>query len=86
LNRATGQRDLWVNSVHYQGIARLGDGLRVEATAPDGVVEAVSAWVNDAPVLAVQWHPEWHTAADPNSMTYFHLLGSALRGELTKPN
>jgi putative glutamine amidotransferase len=86
LNRATGQRDLWVNSVHFQGIARLGDGLRVEATAPDGVIEAVSAWVNGAPVLGVQWHPEWHTAADPNSMTYFHLLGSALRGELTKPN
>ncbi|HVI98023.1 MAG TPA: gamma-glutamyl-gamma-aminobutyrate hydrolase family protein [Sphingomonas sp.] len=82
LNKATGQHNLWVNSVHYQGIARLGDGLRVEATAPDGVIEAVSARVNGAPVLGVQWHPEWDTAADPNSVTYFHLLGHALRGEL----
>src|SRR3546814_1212186 len=68
LNKATGQRNLWVNSVHYQGIARLGDGLRVEAAAPDGVIEAVSARVNGAPVLGVQWHPEWNTAADPNSV------------------
>src|SRR3546814_13515564 len=75
LNKATGQRNLWVNSVHYQGIARLGDGLRVEAAAPDGVIEAVSARVNGAPVLGVQWHPEWNTAADPNSVTSFHPPG-----------
>src|SRR3546814_14343356 len=54
LNKATGQRNLWVNSVHYQGIARLGDGLRVEAAAPDGVIEAVSARENGAPVRGVR--------------------------------
>lgn len=81
LNTATGQDSLWVNSVHFQGISRLGNGLRVEAVAPDGVVEAVSARVNGAPVLGVQWHPEWRTDADPHSQTYFHLLGRALRGD-----
>jgi putative glutamine amidotransferase len=71
-----------VNSVHYQGIGKLADGLSVEARAPDGLVEAYSARPNGAPLLAVQWHPEWGTEQDPDSQTYFHLLGKALRGEL----
>lgn len=70
-----------VNSVHYQGIGRLADGLSVEARAPDGLVEAFSARPNGAPLLAVQWHPEWGTENDPDSQTYFRLLGKALRGE-----
>ncbi|MFM9898430.1 gamma-glutamyl-gamma-aminobutyrate hydrolase family protein [Sphingorhabdus sp.] len=73
---------LEVNSVHYQGIAKLADGLNVEARAPDGLVEAYSARPNGAPLLAVQWHPEWGTENDPDSQTYFHLLGKALRGNL----
>ena len=71
-----------VNSVHYQGIGKLADGLNVEARAPDGLVEAYSARPNGAPLLAVQWHPEWGTENDPDSQTYFHLLGKALRGTL----
>jgi putative glutamine amidotransferase len=70
-----------VNSVHYQGIGRLADGLAVEARAPDGLIEAYSARPNGAPLLAVQWHPEWGTENDPDSQTYFRLLGKALRGE-----
>ena len=73
---------LEVNSVHYQGIGKLADGLNVEARAPDGLVEAYSARPNGAPLLAVQWHPEWGTENDPDSQTYFHLLGKALRGNL----
>ena len=71
-----------VNSVHYQGIGKLAEGLIVEARAPDGLVEAYSARPNRAPLLAVQWHPEWGTENDPDSQTYFHLLGKALRGDL----
>lgn len=71
-----------VNSVHYQGIGTLADSLTVEARAPDGLIEAYSARPNGAPLLAVQWHPEWGTENDPDSQTYFHLLGKALRGEL----
>lgn len=73
---------LEVNSVHFQGIGELAGGLAVEARAPDGLVEAYSARPNGAPLLAVQWHPEWATDADAQSQTYFHLLGRALRGEL----
>ena len=81
LASAYGKPALEVNSVHYQGIARLAEGLSVEALAPDGLVEAYSARPNGAPLLAVQWHPEWGTENDPDSQAYFALLGKALRGE-----
>lgn len=82
LASAYGKPALDVNSVHYQGIGRLADGLSVEARAPDGLIEAYSAKPNGAPLLAVQWHPEWGTEKDLDSQTYFHLLGKALRGAL----
>lgn len=69
-----------VNSVHYQGIDRLAAGLRVEAVAPDGLVEAFSAIVNGARLLGVQWHPEWRTQARPDYRAFFTLLAAALRG------
>jgi len=81
LNRAYQSDELNVVSVHYQGVDKLGAGLQVEARAPDGVVEAISAEVNGAPVLAVQWHPEWKAHENPESQTFFKLLGRALRGQ-----
>ncbi|HEY2178576.1 MAG TPA: gamma-glutamyl-gamma-aminobutyrate hydrolase family protein [Caulobacteraceae bacterium] len=81
LARAFHRDRLRVNSVHYQGIGRLADGLMVEARAPDGLIEAVSARLGDAPVLAVQWHPEWDAASNPDSRAFFALIGKALRGE-----
>lgn len=61
---AGGTRAL-VNSLHGQGIKRLGEGLVAEAHAPDGLVEGVR--VMDAPAFAyaVQWHPEWHHEEHP---------------------
>jgi putative glutamine amidotransferase len=81
LRQAYERDDLDIVSVHYQGVDKLGAGLNVEAVAPDGVVEAVSANVNGARVLAVQWHPEWKAHENPQSQTFFKLLGRALRGE-----
>jgi putative glutamine amidotransferase len=81
LQRAYQRDDLDVVSVHYQGVDKLGKGLTVEATAPDGVVEAFSADINGAPILAVQWHPEWKASENPQSQVFFKLLGRALRKE-----
>ena len=75
-----GRDHLRVNSVHYQGIDRLGEGLTVEATAPDGLIEAFSANISGSQVLGVQWHPEWQTEKYPESQAYFKLMGQALRG------
>ncbi len=85
LARAFGTQAAVVNSVHYQGVDRLGEGLSVEARSEDDVVEAVSATVNGAPVLAVQWHPEWKTERNPQSQAFFQVFGRALRGEGLRP-
>lgn len=85
LRRAYQQDELDVISVHYQGADKLGAGLQVEAKAPDGVIEAVSAEVNGAPVLAVQWHPEWRASENPQSQLFFKMLGRALRREPLAP-
>ncbi len=56
-----------VNSVHHQGICRLGAGLMVEAySIEDGIVEAVRYVAPEAEqyCFAVQWHPELQTEAD----------------------
>jgi putative glutamine amidotransferase len=46
-----------VNSLHHQGVNRLGDGLHISALAPDGLVEAFE--LENFPFgMAVQWHPE----------------------------
>jgi putative glutamine amidotransferase len=77
-----GKSAMEVNSVHYQGVGVLAAGLKIEATAPDGLIEAYSARPNGAPLLAVQWHPEWGTENDPDAQAYFRLLSKALREEL----
>ena len=72
---------LRVNSVHYQGVDKLGEGLTVEAVAPDGLIEAISANISGSQVLGVQWHPEWQVDRHPDSQLYFRLMGRALRGQ-----
>ena len=47
-----------VNSLHHQGIKRLGRGLKVTAHAEDGLVEAVEGAEDGSYLVAVQWHPE----------------------------
>jgi putative glutamine amidotransferase len=51
-----------VNSRHHQAIKTVADGLRVSATAPDGIIEAVED-PSRTFCLGVQWHPEnfWRT-------------------------
>lgn len=46
-----------VNSIHHQGIDKLGEGLKVTAIADDGVIEGVES-TKHGYVVGVQWHPE----------------------------
>lgn len=66
-----------VNSLHGQGIQQLAPGLTIEATAPDGLIEAFS--VKDAKTfaLAVQWHPEWLPQQHAFYMALWRSFGAA---------
>lgn len=79
LATAFGTTTIPIRSVHYQGVARMGDGLTLEASAPDGLVEAFTAQPGKADILAVQWHPEWQPENDINSQKFFAMLGDAMR-------
>ena len=76
---AVGVEEMGVNSYHHQGIRRLGQGLEVAATAPDGMVEAV--YLPEHPfALAVQWHPEFSLHSDPRSGKIFQAFVQACGG------
>ena len=79
LRELAGSERIRVNSLHWQGVDKLGPGLTVEARAPDGVVEAFR--VSDAPrfALAVQWHPEWQVMNNSLSRGLFAAFGAASR-------
>jgi putative glutamine amidotransferase len=68
-----------VNSLHEQGIDRLAPPLRKEAVAHDGAIEAVSMTEPKGFLLAVQWHPEWRHAENPESKAMFAAFGGAVR-------
>ncbi|CAG8865217.1 Gamma-glutamyl-gamma-aminobutyrate hydrolase PuuD [Pseudomonas fluorescens] len=68
-----------VNSVHGQGIARVGQGLRIEAVAEDGLVEGLSVEGSKAFALGVQWHPEWQVMFYPDYLAIFQAFGDACR-------
>lgn len=68
-----------VNSLHRQGLARLADGLAIEATAPDGTIEAVRVEGAKAFAVGVQWHPEYWVRSDAPSGKIFAAFGDAVR-------
>ncbi len=72
----SGGKALMVNSTHHQALGRLGDQLSLEAVAPDGIVEAVSARSN---ILGVQFHPE--RMLDEGMMPLMDWFSACCRGE-----
>jgi putative glutamine amidotransferase len=79
LEHIVGSAGFMVNSVHGQGVKRLADGLRVEARAPDGVIEAFCQPSAAGFNLCLQWHPEWRAADNPVSRRLFAAFGEAVR-------
>lgn len=78
---AGGADRIRVNSLHWQGVERLGQGLAVEARAPDGLIEGFH--VEGARfAMAVQWHPEWKMMQNPFSRALFAAFGTACRERL----
>jgi putative glutamine amidotransferase len=68
-----------VNSSHHQSILEPGEGLRIVARAPDGVIEAVE-WTGDSNwVTGVQWHPERMAESESLADSLFHELMAVAR-------
>lgn len=79
LEQVVGETQFRVNSLHGQGIKQLAPGLRIEARADDGLIEAFSQPGASAFNLGVQWHPEWMAAANPVSVKLFAAFGQACK-------
>jgi putative glutamine amidotransferase len=73
-----GGTEILVNSLHSQGIDEPAAGLRVEAVAPDGQIEAVCL-PQARFVVGVQWHPEYKVVENPVSSALFAAFGRACR-------
>ncbi|MDB5809651.1 MAG: hypothetical protein JWN94_1773 [Betaproteobacteria bacterium] len=77
--RLTGHDETMVNSLHGQGVDRLGDGLVVEATSPDGVVEGLRYNDDSQFIVGVQWHAEWQPDEHELSGALYTAFGDAAR-------
>ncbi len=84
LHQLSGQDRVMVNSLHAQGIDRLGKGLSIEARAPDGLVEAFRVEGAQSFAVAVQWHPEWQVMSNAFSRSLFAAYGAAAREYMQK--
>ncbi len=73
-----GETHLQVNSAHHQAVKTPGQGMKVIARAPDGIIEAT--WCMDHPFcLSVQWHPEALVQRVPTMYRLFSALIEAAR-------
>lgn len=63
LSGMTGGGELQVNSFHHQAVDKVAPGFSVEATAQDGLVEAIRM-EGKSFVLGLQWHPEFFLEED----------------------
>ncbi|WP_311407352.1 gamma-glutamyl-gamma-aminobutyrate hydrolase family protein [Liquorilactobacillus uvarum] len=69
LNKLYGSKWL-VNSRHHQAVKEIAKGLKVTATAGDGVIEGLES-ENNNQIFAVQWHPEMLVATDEKMQMIF---------------
>lgn len=79
LEKIVGSENMMVNSLHGQGIDKLGVGLSAQAYAPDGLIEAIAVDNAKAFTLGVQWHPEWKVMENAQYLAIFKAFGDACR-------
>ena len=73
-----------VNSLHGQGINKIGEGLIVDAYCEDGTIEAISHIQTNVNIIGVQWHPEWNAEECKVSMSIWQRFGNNCRTNLAK--
>lgn len=72
LHGILGATEITVSSYHHQAVEIAAPNLRVAATAPDGVIEALEH--DEAPLVAIQWHPEDDAETNPQQQALFDWL------------
>jgi putative glutamine amidotransferase len=94
LSATTKSGPLACSSHHHQGVDRVGEGLVVAGSSPDGLVEAIElpgADGNDVEhttwMVGVQWHPEETAASDPEQQALFDAFVNLARwrGQRARP-
>ena len=77
LHQTLGVTALEVNTAHKEALKNGLDQLRINATAPDGVIEGIE--IEDRRFcLGIQWHPEFFAAdGDPNLGLFTALVRAA---------
>ena len=67
LHQIVGTNELAVNSAHHQAAQDVGEGVGINALAPDGVVEGIED-PRQRFCVGVQWHPEYLVSAGDRSI------------------
>lgn len=70
LHRIYGAGTIKVNSMHHQGIKKLGDRLDPSIYAPDDLIEGIEG-TGESFLVGVQWHPEMLVEKDPGTRRLF---------------
>lgn len=71
--------EIRVNSDHHQAVRQLGQGLRISARAPDGVIEAFESTDPNWFCVGVQWHPESETATALDNQLFESFIQASVR-------
>jgi putative glutamine amidotransferase len=74
-----GEGPFVVSCHHHQSVAKLGQGLVVEARAGDGTIEALDLPGATGFFAAVQWHPEDTYGEDPTQQALFRAFIESAR-------
>ena len=73
-----GEDSFEVNSLHHQAVRKAGNGLRIAARCPDGVIEATECTDPERFIIGVQWHPEKMIEQDPRQVKIFDAFVTAV--------
>jgi putative glutamine amidotransferase len=58
-----------ITSTHHQAVKELGNGLKVNARSPDGLVEGIEL-PSSPRVIGIQWHPEKERASETSKRLF----------------
>ena len=76
-----GKKKIEVNTAHHQAIAKVGEGLKANAYAPDGIIEGIEH-PDYAFCIGVQWHPEYAVTSADDALTAAFIHAAAAYQDL----